>query len=369
MRACRLAEREMSALAIPRAPGEAGNISSASGFVRALCAGLLLFAAASAPAQTDSSPSVVPARSADSAGARSAIPADSAAAAQTDPFPPSNALKSDFFAPLLSVVIPGFGQYMQGEYGKGLAFTGTAVGGLLLAFHGVSETQDTAFLDDPDLSPKDGSLREILLGSQAYQGAAFLSAYDAFRAAVPAFQHSGQYRFLTSKERLGDLFIAPVRFSFLKRPTTFVPMGLLAIGMGTLIYIERRDHPGADWTFSADDVPFSLALSYNAGLTEEAAFRGYLLPLTYQYTGSFFLSNFLQAGLFGAAHYRSGADIPWPQALLGYYFGYLERRNQWSISEGVFNHFWWDAMVFTAGFLTMRRVEIHSAFTVPIPSW
>lgn len=291
-----------------------------------------------------------------------------ASPAPVDTLPPSHAIKSDFLLPCVSVFLPGFGQYPQGRVLQGLAYSGIAVGGLALALNGLDEAAHDSLVE-PELTPKDWRLRKILLGAQAYQGAGFLSAYDAFRTAVPAFQRSGEYRFLGKQESFADIFAAPLRFSFLKRPTTFMPLGLLAVVMGGLTLYERNDNPRDDWAFSADDLPFTAALSYNAGLAEEAVFRGYLLPLGYQHTHSFLAANILQALLFGAAHYTGDGPPPWPQALLGYYFGYLERRNQWTISEGIFNHFWWDAIVFTSSFLTLRRVEANASITVPITAW
>jgi membrane protease YdiL (CAAX protease family) len=288
--------------------------------------------------------------------------------APPDSFPFSPAVRSDLLLPLVSILLPGYGQYRQGQVVPGLAYSAVAAGGLFTLFQGSSElARDSAVPDQPELTPKDWRLRRILLGAQAYQGAGFLSAYSAFRTAVPSFQYAGRYRFLTP-DPLPDVLLAPAHFSFLGRPTTFIPLGILAGYVGWLVYDERQGHPRADWAFTGDDVPFSAALSYNAGVTEEAAFRGYLLPVFYEYTHSFFLSNLLQAGLFGAAHY-SGGPIPWPQALLGYYFGYLSERNHWTLSEGIFNHFWWDALLLTGSFLILPRAQVSAAFTLPISAW
>lgn len=280
--------------------------------------------------------------------------------------------KSDIWLPLPSVLLPGFGQYLQGDW-TGAIYTGVAVGGYLLFQAGAAEL-DTARDPGANLDPTEGqeswSIRKIVLGSMAYQGSGFLSAYSAFRSSVPRFQQEdGKYAFLTSEETLGDMMLSPARFDHLAQPSAFIPLGLLAAGAAYLTVDYRGSHRGSDWTFSADDLLFSWPLAYNAGVTEEALFRGWLLPVAYQYTGeTWWLANGAQALLFGAAHYSSGNPFPWPQALLGYYFGYLTRKNGWTLSESIFVHSWWDAILFTAQYVTMRRAQAGAtAFRFDLP--
>jgi membrane protease YdiL (CAAX protease family) len=282
--------------------------------------------------------------------------------------------KSEWWLPAPSVFLPGFGQYFQGEW-SGLMYSGIGVGGLFLASDGLSKLRAENVEDVPE-SPTTGTEspaeREFILGSLAYQGSGFLSAYAAFRSSVPRFQaEDGKYKFLTSNEPVGALMVSPARFEHLAKASAFIPLGLLAAGATYLVVDERSSHHGADWTFSADDILFSWPLAYNAGVTEEALFRGWLLPMAYQYTGqTWWLANGAQAALFGLAHYGPGNRLPWPQALLGYYFGYLTRKNGWSLSEAVFVHSWWDAILFTAQYATMRRVPAGSAgfrFDLPVP--
>ncbi|MDB5102756.1 MAG: hypothetical protein JWP91_445 [Fibrobacteres bacterium] len=281
--------------------------------------------------------------------------------------------KSDLLLPFPSVLIPGFGQYFQGEW-SGALYTGAALGGVLLYQSGASEIPEQGLSDDPAtlFDTESWSYRKMALGSMAYQGSGFLSAYSAFRSSVPRFQdENGRYLFLTEDESLGDMAVSPARFGHLAKLTSAIPLGLLAGAMGYLVVDERSRRSDADWTFTADDLAFSGALSYNAGLSEEAVFRGWLLPMAYEYTGQrWWLANGAQALLFGAAHYGRDNRVPWPQFLLGYYFGYLTRKNGWTLSESIFVHTWWDAVIFTAQALTTRRSDgTASTFrvTAPIP--
>jgi hypothetical protein len=198
-----------------------------------------------------------------------------------------------------------------------------------------------------------------------------MSAYSSFRSSVPRFQQEdGKYRFLTQSESPGDLLVSPFRFDHLADPWALVPLGLVAGGVGYLVDKERSDHKGADWLTTGDDFLFTGALAYNAGVTEEAVFRGWLLPVSYQYMGRhFWLANGAQALLFGAAHYNSDTNsIPWPQTLLGLYFGWLARKNQWTLSESIFVHAWWDMILFAGQVATTRSVPAGgAAFRLELP--
>ena len=225
--------------------------------------------------------------------------------------------KSDFWLPVPSVILPGFGQYCQGEW-SGLAYTGVAVAGFTVYTLGVLDLAGEVSTNPSKLfDSEDWTIRRVMLGAAAGQGSGFLSAYSAFRSSVPRFQQEdGKYQFLTGHESIGDMALSPLRFDHLGQLSAAVPLGLLA---GTLTYLTldyRSSHEGSDWTFSADDPAFFGPLAYNAGLTEEALFRGWLLPAAYQYMGRiWWLANGSQALLFAAAHYSAANPVPWPQLL------------------------------------------------------
>jgi membrane protease YdiL (CAAX protease family) len=286
------------------------------------------------------------------------------------PGAPRARFKSDFWLPAPSMFLPGFGQYFQGER-AGLGYTGAAFTGIYLVADGASRLRDHdgGFDASKLFDGEDWGVREYILGAMLYQGSGFLSAYSVFRSSVPRFQkEDGRYRFLKAQESLGEMALAPVRFGHLGKASTFVPLGLLAGVLTYLVIDDRSTHSGSDWTFSADDLAFSGPLAYNAGLTEEAVFRGWLLPVAYEYSGrTWWFANGAQAGLFALAHYSSANPVPWPQFLLGWHFGSLARKNGWTLSESIFLHAWWDGALFLAQALTTRRVNGTSAFRIAFP--
>ena len=284
--------------------------------------------------------------------------------------------KSDIFLPLGSVLLPGFGQFFQGE-GSGFAYAGIGLAGLVLYAQGLSEAAEEGLssedLEDPGtgFTTQSWAYREMVVGGLALQGSGLLSAYSAFRSAVPRFrEEDGRYGFLGRRESAGELMAAPFRFGHLAEPSAFIPLGLLAGAVGYLVGYERTHREGADWTASADDFLFTGAEAWNAGVSEEALFRGWLFPLAYEYMGNnYWLANGAQAALFGLAHFDPRSNpVPWPQALLGFYFGWLARKNAWSLSEAVFVHAWWDMILFAGTVAaTYREPEAAARFRIDLP--
>jgi membrane protease YdiL (CAAX protease family) len=111
---------------------------------------------------------------------------------------------------------------------------------------------------------------------------------------------------------------------------------------------------------TVSDVFFTGAISYGAGVGEEAVFRGFLLPELRQALGSDFWSNAVTAVGFAAAHLGS-VDRPIAQLALGYYWGDLTQRNNWEIAESIFIHTWWDVIAFLTVFQIKDKEPASSA--------
>ena len=246
---------------------------------------------------------------------------------------------SEIAIPVGSWLLPGLGQYLHGKTGTGNAYTAVFVGGVVLGMQNPTETTFDFPRDD----------REQLghVGWQFASGAMWLSGWDAFNRALPGLKSRGKYEFLRERERLPQLITAPFDYRFLKRWTTWVDIAQTGLIAGLIL--SERDPNRAHYPFRFQDAAYATSLSANAAIGEEAFFRGYLLPMMHQKMGQrFWLANASQAALFAAGH------VP-DNAALGAYFagwamweGWLVRRNDWSIRESIFHHFWYDLAVVSA---------------------
>lgn len=278
---------------------------------------------------------------------RSAAAADSAR-----PAPPRGG--AEFGIPLASLFVPGLGQYLKGSWLSGAAFTGAAAGGYVLAYTGDAGSEDL---------PRTAAGQRAFVGGGLVLTAGALSAYDAFHHSLPSLRQAGRYDFVTAHDSPGSLLLAPFDVSMLKRWTTW--LDLAVTGATTAVVALTESEPGAQYLpFQTRDGAFVAAFSYNAGVGEEALFRGWLYPVLYQNLGRrFWLANGLQAGTFGALHAPQAGSYALVIAGSAFYEGWLTRRNGWSIRESVFHHFWYDVAVGTATLLTQKSATV----TVAVP--
>jgi membrane protease YdiL (CAAX protease family) len=302
------------------------------------------------------------------AGPSVAQPADSLAGESAKP--PIVRPASVVLLPIVSVFIPGFGQMAQRRYGAGGLYAAAGMSGLVLATNSGYEGGDGG-LDDV-LHDEPGARTEFY-GLGLYQGAGFLSAWDVFQASVPALQENGRFGFMNARKRetAVDLMLAPFKPAYLVKPTTWVPLGILGALAATSAVVYRNEEGSRDglrWTpYEPDDMFFTGALSLNAGVTEEAMFRGYLFPVFHQWSGRrSWISNPAQALLFAGAHYGGVTNVPVAQGALGLYLGWLTERNQWQVGQAVAVHFWWDVIAVTTTMFTRHQVPI-SLGSVSLP--
>lgn len=264
---------------------------------------------------------------------------------------------SEFLIPAGSLFLPGLGQYVHGETKPGLAFSATTVAGYALS--GLGDPWGDTWDGDFPRRAED-QFAEVAFDVAFTAGA--LSAFQAFHAAVPGLRSRGKYGFLEKRESVGDLLSAPFDTRFLRRWTTWVDLAqTIAV---TALVVADRDRDGATIPFRGHDAGYASFTSMNAAVSEEALFRGWMLPALYQNTGGkFWLANGIQAGVFGAAH-LPGAS--WYAAVIGGWAaweGWIVKRNGWSIRESIFHHFWYDTAVITAAMLTEKEgTEIRLSF-------
>lgn len=70
---------------------------------------------------------------------------------------------------------------------------------------------------------------------------------------------------------------------------------------------------------------------------------------------------------FAAAHLGPQNRTPYPQFLGGMYFGWVTQRNNWSLKEAIFIHFWWDVIAISDALMRKRR-NYETALFLPIYS-
>jgi hypothetical protein len=251
-----------------------------------------------------------------------------------------------YFPPLASFVLPSFDQWWEGQNKAAGVYLGTWLTGLTLmaqAQQTISDSErDSLFDHDQKLRDYTDVKRQFIYGAQLTLFAGEMSAYHSFRTAMKTRKQDDQFTFLTTDEDPGDLLLAPFAFSEALKPTTFVPL-LLVAG----IVITGHDPHAQQGTFTVNDAAFVSGTSYNAGVGEEAFFRGYLMPMFREGFGSNFWSNATTSVLFGAAHLGT-VSFPIVQTGLGFYLGWLSQRSDWSLRQSIFLHAWWDVIALGA---------------------
>lgn len=279
-----------------------------------------------------------------------------------DPSRPRNVV----WPQLASILVPGLDQWWEGQTKAAAVYTGTAIGGLWIATNAAERLRrgDSFQLDEVDLDNRNDDVRLATLGLQIYSAAGSLSAYSSFRSAVRTRKELGEYTFLTSEETTDELLLAPFEFSFAKRPTTWIPLAIA--GAAVAVELSGKGNAFRGNSFRGSDVAFGSAFSFLAGTHEEALFRGWMMPVLMESWNSEFWSNTATAAVFAAAHLSAGNTLPWPQFVLGWYFGYQTQTNGWSLKEAIFVHTWWDVLIFTGAFLSASRDDRNAQLFVPL---
>jgi membrane protease YdiL (CAAX protease family) len=267
------------------------------------------------------------------------------------PFNPEQP-RSVFWSPFFSVFIPGLSQVINGQIDYGIIYGAMGLAGVYIQADAAEEVRRDSLSDPDDYVNHDDEFRRMMVGMSVYKTAGGLSGYHAFRSAANSRRQFGEYDFLKPEkaETSWDLMLAPFDFTYAIRPTTFLPL-LTLVGF----YVGAND-TGWNWAnLSAADGGTVAAMSYGAGVGEEAMFRGWILPYSYQSIDNFWAANATQAVVFGALHYSSSNQFPIIQTLLGAYFGWMVRRNDWQLGEAIFMHTWWDVIAIGAHFIEEKE--------------
>jgi uncharacterized protein len=254
-------------------------------------------------------------------------------------------------AAVSSVLLPGLGQALSGDYGTAAAHFGIFAASLATAFH----YEDKAdFLKDdaryPD-SDREFVNQTTLRADFAWRLATDTALYSSFAAYRDARERDNRgYRTPVPKESLSDLALSPFRWEYLSRPTTFVPLAIAAVA--------SFGSKGGYGIYRYDDVSKSDLYVYNftanefTAAGEEGFFRGFLNnELSSRWGNGWGLAS--SSALFGIAHTGQGNTAnAWQAALAGAYLGWVHQRNEFQIGEGVAIHYWWNVI---AGIAAIRN--------------
>jgi len=249
----------------------------------------------------------------------------------------------EFLLPFGStVLVPGLGQWVNGAVGDGFAFLGAAFAGALIAVR----YEDYSI--SGDRFPRTWEGQAQWLGLQLAAGAGFLSGYDSFKLSLPKLKVGGHYEFIDTPTPTSKALAAPFKFGFLKNKRTWIVL-TIPVAIVAAVAIDQR---GVETLpFKAHDAAFAAGVSYGAGVTEEAFFRGYLFPVFHELSHErSWVSNPLQALLFGLAHVGQ-VEVPIFQTVAGLYWGWVVQKDDWDFQQAVFQHFWWDAILITGTLL------------------
>lgn len=258
--------------------------------------------------------------------------------------------------PFLSFLLPGLDQMIEGQWAPGAAYAGTYWGGIAAQVSYSEElrqlVESSRFkeLSDEEQANElkfNNAARRAALAAQVTLASSSFSAYHSFRTAVRSQQPHGRFGFLHHEESVSDILLAPFEFSYLKKPSTFVPLLVISA-----VWLAANETPTEDFVqrqLNTSDAFYSGAFSYLAGTHEEAMFRGFMMPAMRESFANDFWSNTWTSLIFAAAHLGT-VKVPITQFALSWHLGKVTQRNGWRVSEAVFIHAWWDVIAFAMNY-------------------
>jgi membrane protease YdiL (CAAX protease family) len=188
--------------------------------------------------------------------------------------------------------------------------------------------------------------------AQSAQHVLFYSVYSSYRDAGGIKPPS------MNQETYLDLVIAPFQPKYIFNRYFWIPMGILLALTG---YETSHPPKNPQWTLLYPGMKRSgfmnfyiTTISFNAGVSEEAFFRGFLNHFLVKEMG-------LEIGIasssliFGLAHLGNGLGNVLFATLGGLYFGYIHYKENWDIRQGIAVHFWWDVIVFASNLRYMKE--------------
>lgn len=254
--------------------------------------------------------------------------------------------ESPITAAMGSMLVPGTGQAINGDYGWGAVHLSAWL--VMVGNYAVLSEKDD-FISEEDAIDDDLQVQytnRTSTNALVYErGVLFTRFYSSFAAYRDARQSNNSgYSTPAPKESFGELLIAPIRPDLLIRPGTFIPLILLAAYLNNNsddIYPILRDSD-----ISEDDALRARLLSNGLmdGISEECFFRGVLNSEFSDELGNG-LGLLASSSIFGLMHSGAGNQATTLQAgVIGFWLGWLQQDNNFEISQSIALHFWINAI-------------------------
>ena len=241
--------------------------------------------------------------------------------------------------PFLSLLLPGFDQYIANQMTYGLSYTSTALLGYRISQNNSHKTMNIS------QNNQNEEYRYGLgtFGRKLQETAGSLSAYHSFKTRVRTRPYD--FPFLKNEDSISEILLAPFNFKFFKKSDIFIPLtSILVLRVLSAQKVKKYK------TSFIERINSSFNLSYLSAVGEESLFRGWLMPLLHYDFDSPIIANTAQSLLFGLAHYQ-GNSFPLIQTLMGFYLGHLSQKSYYSLKESIFLHHWWNVIILTSHLL------------------
>jgi len=267
---------------------------------------------------------------------------------------------SPSIAAAASVIIPGLGQAAQGDWRTGAQHFGLFAASLYAAAY--YERKPDYLQDDERFQHEREIINQTTLRRDfALRVATDTALYSSFAAYRDGRSRDTRvYRTPAPKESLSDLTLAPFRWEYLSRPTTFIPLALQLLGTASDRYGIYR----------ASDVSKGQLYAYEfvanefTAVGEEGFFRGFLNnELSDRWGNGWGLAG--SSAIFGLAHSGQGQTANVMQAgLAGAYLGWVHQRNGFQVGESVALHYWVNVI---AGIAAIRHGGAAQLVSLTVP--
>lgn len=259
-----------------------------------------------------------------------------------------------------SAIIPGLGQAAQGDYRTGAQHFGVFAVSLSAAYYYQGKpdflSEEERYQHEREIINQTTLRRDFAL--RVAGDTALYSSFAAYRDGRS--RDTRVYRTPAPKESLSELALAPFRWEFLSRPTTFIPLALQLLGAASDRYgIYRAPDVSKGQLYA-----YEFAANEFTAVGEEGFFRGFLNnELSDRWGNGWGLAS--SSAIFGLAHTGQGQAANAVQAgLAGAYLGWVHQRNNFQIGEGVALHYWVNVI---AGIAAIRHGGSAQLVTINLP--